>query len=1145
MFIDSNLKKEIQSLGTKSQHIHIYKSGAATQVYLAEYLRNHGHNVVLILPPHLDTQEYSLLADIFAHQGSIKPNFWEESWFFLPSLGQKNSSTWGKIWTNLFGILQKSNTATVVPADTLLYYLPTTHLVRDTFLLLMPGEEINPDTILDKLVSWGYTRAFTVTSPGEIALRGDILDVFPPGYQSPVRMDFFGDHLESIRTFEPLTQRSIQDLEECLIMPVAACIAEEELMRGAREKADYLRSIGEINPAFRQNLEKKLEDGSRDYPCGLFYSQPGCMADFLPGDAYYLLVDSARIRTTLEEEEWKLKQWSEDQGYPKKYIFQPTSRARSLWQNKSQIIFDRLVMGQKTSGLDLWEKEIKNFSDIFWKPQETRRPWPTFVQALHDWKKTANQVILAFNTPKSREKFFKAIENEGLELETDYRPEKPGLFALVVGLGTGKHMVWNHVYLLGEDVIQPGKRQKTSTSQQKFAGISRVDEIQAGDLLVHRDYGLGRFEGLERISTDTSANDYLLLRYANDDKLYIPVDRFGLVQKYKGPEGANPALDKLGGSGWSKTKDRARKAIKKIARDLVNMYAYRRVAKGYNYHPLGEMYQEFVNTFGFEETPDQEQAIKEVMDDMESPEPMDRLVCGDVGFGKTEVAMRAAFRAVMDGKQVAMLCPTTVLAEQHYVNFMQRMQDFAVNVRMLSRFVPRSRQKTILEATKRGEVDILIGTHRLLSQDVVIPKLALLILDEEQRFGVRHKEKLKEFRQNIDVLTLTATPIPRTLQLSISGIRTLSVIETPPQDRKPVESSLIEKDKTFLQSALRRELDRKGQVFWVYNRVQGLDRVLEYVQNLVPEARVAKAHGQMPEKDLEETMHKFWHHEIDVLVCTAIIESGLDFPRANTLIVDQAQTFGLGQLYQLRGRVGRSEEQAYAYFVVPSVNQLPEQTKKRMQIILDMDYLGAGFQLAMEDLRLRGAGNILGEVQSGQIGKVGLDLFLEMLQEEVGKLKGDEDTSHKDLEINIGFSAFIPEDYIPDPSERLKYYRIFSACTSGEDFDQIAQELKDRFGNLPQELQNFIQVLKIKHALKPLGPERADFLNNKLSIEWGSDAGKLNPDNLVSWVEQNKDFARLVPPSKLELRLTENPTIYAFLEEMHRVVHDLSRNITS
>ncbi len=1140
MFVDTDIKNNILGLNREHNQLYIHKSGPAGQIYLARYLQEKNQSVVLFVPPGSELDKYAGLARIFGQDGMNQDKFWESSWHIFPESARGLKHDWGKIQAGLFGLINNAPTVSIIPSNLLLHYLPPKNVLDNSFILLFRNEDTGPDLVLGKAAVWGYERRTTVSETGEIALRGDILDIFPPGYTHPVRLEYFGDRLESIRTFEARTQRSIQELDECLILPVIPCITEDGLVSKALQKSDHLKATGEINASTAHSLGEKLTLRPGDYPCGLFYEKPGNWVDYLPEDAFYFLVDTNELRTGLEEEEWKISGWAKSMSYPEKYIFHPASRARSIWQDKRRLIFEKLIIGRKSKGVELPEKEIKHFSDIFWKPEDGKRPWHSFVTALKEWKNIYRQVILAFNTHGSREKFLQIIEPEGLKFIQDYRPDQKGLFTVISGLGKGMILEWNHIIILGEDVIQPGKKSGYRAATGRFAGLSGIEELSEDDLVVHRDYGLGRFGGLKRVSAGKSVNDYLLICYANDDKLYIPVDRFSLVQKYKGPEGASPSLDRLGGSGWSKTKARVRKAIEKIAKDLVDMYAYRKVAKGYSYGEAGELFREFEASFGFEETPDQEQAIKDVMLDMEKPEPMDRLICGDVGFGKTEVAMRASFRAVQDGKQVAVLCPTTILAEQHYQNFRQRMEDLSVNVRMLSRFVPKPRQKTIVEAAGRGEIDIIIGTHRILSSDVELPGLSLLILDEEQRFGVKHKEKLKKFRQNIDVLALTATPIPRTLQLSISGIRTLSVIETPPMDRKPVESSIIEKNIDFLKNILARELERQGQVFWVYNRVHGLEEVLAYVRDLAPDARVGMAHGRMPERRLEETMHQFWHHELDILVCTAIIESGLDFPRANTLIVDQAQMFGLGQLYQLRGRVGRSERQAYAYFVVPSYRELSDLARKRMQIILDMDYLGAGFQVAMEDLRLRGAGNLLGEVQSGQIGKVGLDLFLDMLQEEVARQKGEPVQSREDLEVSIGFPAFIPEGYVSDSSERLRYYRVLSSCPDKECLDSVRQEIQDRFGVIPDELSNFLMVLGIKQILKPLGASRVDFQETRLIIEWSEDAQKPDPNKIVSWIENNSERTRLIPPSKLELRLSDNISIEKVLTETMIVSGELA-----
>ena len=712
----------------------------------------------------------------------------------------------------------------------------------------------------------------------------------------------------------------------------------------------------------------------------------------------------------------------------------------------------------------------------------------------------------------------KLAEQDGIIPALRYTPEGRGLFALVSPFRSGVELVWDNSLVLGEDIIYPRAEKTPRAASRAFKGLDTFDDLKKGDLLVHRDYGIGRFAGLHHLDLNSAANDFLLIEYSGRDKLYVPADRLGLIQRFKGTEGVEPALDRLGGPAWAAGKEKARKAIEKIAADLVEMYAYRKVAKGFRYDPPGELYHEFEATFGFEETPDQAKAIQDVLDDMDRGEPMDRLICGDVGFGKTEVALRAAFRAAAEGRQVALLCPTTVLAEQHYQTFRARLAGFPVNVGLLSRFVTKPRQKEVLKAAAAGQIDILIGTHRILSSDVKLPNLALLVLDEEQRFGVRHKEKLKALKKNVDVLTLTATPIPRTLQLSMSGIRELSIIETAPQDRKPVATAVLRRDDAVLSKVIEREIEREGQVFWVYNRVQGLERVVEYVRKLAPQARVGMAHGQMSETELETTMHKFWHGELDVLVCTSIVESGLDFPRANTLVVDQAQMFGLGQLYQLRGRVGRSDRQAYAFFVVPDAERLTAVAEERLRIIMDMDYLGAGFQVAMEDLRLRGAGNILGEVQSGHMSRVGLELYLEMLEEAVGRLKGTPSALAVETELTLGLPAHIPASYIDDGRERLRCYKALTSAVGGAAREEAALSMRDRFGPFPEELTNFLAVLDFKQFLTELQVQRADVHRDHLRMVWPEGQTAVQPERIVE-LAAKMPGARLHPPAGLTLPL--------------------------
>ncbi|MFW6177344.1 MAG: transcription-repair coupling factor [Desulfohalobiaceae bacterium] len=1096
-----------------------------------------GRNVVVVLRDSKELQEFQALTRLFCSDVKDEKNFWDRRWVVFDEFRVASRVvTWSHRWDALFAMAMGQEPKGVLATlDNFFPYWPDLQLLEEAHLFLFRSEEFPLQEIQNKLSCWGYERVSLVNRPGEFSCRGDILDVFAPGYDLPVRLEFFADSLEGIRLFEPLSQRSSQELNEIVLLPVGPAVLNPSYIEQAREYWSHLWKTGEMSKDQKARLELRLEkeDSAYIWP-GVFYEHKSTFQQWLKSDSIFLLPHAEQLRSDLQEKEqaWRSylqQEVGQEATFPWEIAMQGAERARQAWLDKSQILFEDLHAEKQAKAIELPEKRYTSFQELFWKPEMRKRPWRTLQQALQEWSRTKNQVILSFQQENSRRRFLKLFQGDlDTEIQIQYQPGKKGIYALISGLDSGMELQWNHLILLAEDVLQPKKEQaasRTVSKRHEFKGLSSSDQIQDGDLLVHRDYGVGKFAGLTRLQVDEAGNDYLLLQYAQGDKLYVPVDRLNLVQPYKGPDGSTPELDRLGSNRWGRTKARVRKALEAIAQDLVQMYAYRKVAKGYAYPSVDELYREFEATFDFQETPDQEGAITQVIQDMESPEPMDRLICGDAGFGKTEVAMRAAFRAVAAGKQVALLCPTTVLAEQHYQNFKSRMQDFSVQVELLSRFVPASRQKKILQQAEKGTVDILIGTHRLLSSDVRLPKLTLFILDEEQRFGVRHKEKLKEIRRNIDVLTLTATPIPRTLQLSLSGIRQLSVIETPPQERKPVQSGLIERDFTELRQILRRELERGGQIFWVYNRVRGLERIREYVQSLVPEARVGVAHGQLSERRLEEAMHKFWHGELDVLICTAIIESGLDFPKANTLIVDQAQMFGLGQLYQLRGRVGRSRHQAYAYFLVPSVAALSEKARKRLQAVLEMDYMGAGFHVAMEDLRIRGAGNILGEAQSGNMNKVGLELFLEMLEQEVSKYKGEELNQKTEPELNIAFEANIPGDYISDPQERLYYYRKISSAENARDLQSWEEEIQDRFGPLPEQLHNLFSVLQLKRILARLQVERADLFPGRALLSWPEDTRPVDPEVFLHWLNHCSLSTRFHPPAKLELRFEDKASI--------------------
>ncbi len=1156
-----------QLLRCTSKTLTLSRAGLATQAQLAVDLLQNDRNVILWARDREQALALRSLVILFSSELSCGSTEEPErlffgDWAFLPPFATRSGHRAG--WADRMAVLHalrhgrheggNDGGIRLRPVRGLILTLDNV-LVRHvplTFfdgrcLDLVRGEELSPEMVLEQAIDWGYERVSMVANPGDISRRGDILDILPPGMDKPLRLDFFGDVLEDLRVFDQGTQRSLGSLERAVVLPVHPVRQDNASREKLQARWKRLFQKGLLGEAEHFGLTRLLEQRSFHLWPGAAYDASSVLEEWFPKNPVWLLPGHTETTEILEQAEQQLSEQLEDADYrnqPKRLTVRSAHDVFGIWEKQCAVFSEPLRMGIEQHGTELRERPLQHFSDLFPLPEAQDRPWQSLMGLLKTRQKEKRHTLLAFSSVRSRNKFLQLAEQEGLLLDMRYNAQGHGLFALVSRVQGGMELLWNDMLILGESVLQPHAEKARRVPAGAFRGLDKYDDLSVGDLLVHRDHGIGRFGGLLRLDLGGVANDFLLLSYAGDDKLYIPVDRLGMVQRYTGGSEQTPTLDRLGGAAWQAGKDKARKAIERIAEDLVEMYAWRKVAKGFRYGPVGDLYREFEASFSFEETPDQARAIQEVLTDMEKAEPMDRLVCGDVGFGKTEVALRAAFRAASEGRQVALLCPTTVLAEQHYQTFRSRLSGFAVNVGLLSRFVSPAKQKDVLKAAAAGQTDVLIGTHRLLSQDVHLPNLGLLILDEEQRFGVRHKEKLKQLKKNVDALTLTATPIPRTLQLSISGVRELSVIETAPPERKPVSTALTERNDDVLRTVLERELAREGQVFWVHNRVQGLAKVTEYVRQLTPTARVGMAHGQMSEKLLEETMHQFWHGELDVLVCTAIVESGLDFPRANTLVVDQAQMFGLGQLYQLRGRVGRSDRQAFAVFVVPKPEQLPVQARERMRIILDLDYLGAGFQVAMEDLRLRGAGNILGEVQSGHMGRVGLELYLEMLEQAVAKARGEGVALKTETELNLALTAHIPESYIEEAQERLGWYKMLSSAPNSAARQEMELELLDRYGKPPLELQTFLAVLELKDLLSEAQVLRADIFADRVKVTWSEKQTAVPPNNLLQFLAEHKTIARFAPPAVLECRLDTSLEIPERLGAIRRMLNSLLPNAT-
>ena len=867
-------------------------------------------------------------------------------------------------------------------------------------LIVRKGDELKREEFVEKLVEIGYMREDIVDRPGTIAVRGFVIDLFPVNFEYPVRIELDEDKIESIRFFEPDSQRSLKETGIVTIYPVRF------------ERKDSI-------------LQIKFDE--------IIKIDPLSLAEELETISFFSEKEIPNLETTITIEPLPEKESSSE-----KIIFNPFSD----------------LTGEGKLSLRL--SRIKNL---------TREGYTAFIVCREEEVGALEEILKSYDTYARKVEFKRGLPRKSIYILTGFIRES---------------FLWENervVIVRFEDLIGKGKKSRKSTKSKKL--ISQLPELEVGDYVVHREHGIGIFQGIRKLEIEGNIFETIAIEYADGDILYVPIDKLDLVEKYISKEGAKPPLDKLGSKSWETRRRKVRKAVEEIAEKLIMIEAKRKALKGYSFSPDTPWQLEFENAFPFEETPDQLKAIEDVKRDMESPRPMDRLICGDVGFGKTEVAMRAAFKAVMDGKQVAVLTPTTLLAHQHYETFTERFKDFPVRIEVLTRFVPKKEQKRIVEDTKAGNTDILIGTHRVLMEDVEFKDLGLLIIDEEHKFGVEHKEKIKEKYPTIDILTLSATPIPRTLNMALSGIKDISIIETPPEGRQNVKTFVMFYNEDIIKRAIERELSRGGRVFVVKSRIEGLVKLKENLERLIPEAKYGIVHGKMKSTEIEEVMLKFTTGEIDVLVATPIIESGLDIPKANTLIVVDSEKFGLSQLYQLRGRVGRGRETAYAYFLV-TPKKVTEEVKKRLKALEEFSELGSGLRLALRDMEIRGFGNILGKEQSGHIVSVGLEEYLRLLEEAVRKLKGEEIEEFEPT-IKINIPAYIPDDYVGNERMKIRLYRNMVRLNL-EELENLKQELEDRFGRLPIEVKNLMDILKLRLLAKYLRINKILDKGNKIHI---------------------------------------------------------------
>jgi transcription-repair coupling factor (superfamily II helicase) len=1039
-----------------------------------------------------------------------------------PEIQEERAVALWKIATGVASFVVSPIAATALRLRSAEYYADLARTVRR-------GDTLNVDALLPHLNTVGYHSTDVVEMPGEYALRGGILDVYSPEDERPVRIEFFGDEVESIRKFDPATQRSSNSTDEALLLPLTETPVSEELLGAVHARLSGKRITGN-----EEIIEQAVRSGGVTvFPGWEFYAPVAgathTVFDLLPR-ALVLTDELEALRSEFDHVWSRIEQVHENSGVGN--LVRPTDLYLSpedWWQKLSSL------PGAEVEHLEI-ERSDDSAAAISFHTQPTPRfhgSVPTMLEEVKKLIADSKRVLIAVPNTGEVERLADVFSEYAVSFRLGSRTRSGESYADETSYFSGELLTATlakayvpdgvtfpdaNLSILGardlfdesEAVVSRPQRQKSKTS----AFLSDFRDLQVGDYVVHVEHGIGQYQGLKEINQGNGNAEFMLLEYAEGARLYVPLKRLDLVQKYRSSEGAKPVLNHLGTAAWAKTKARVRKAMKDMTDELLKLYAERKTAQGHSFSPDNEWMREFEDTFEFSETEDQETAIADVKRDMESTQPMDRLLCGDVGYGKTEIAMRAAFKAISDNKQVAVLAPTTVLAFQHYETFKQRFAAFPVAIEMISRFRSPKQQKEILQKVEAGKVDILIGTHRLISKDVKFADLGLLVVDEEQRFGVRHKERLKQMRKQVDVLTMSATPIPRTLHMSLVGLRDMSVIETPPKDRIAIQTVVASWDEKLIQSAIEQELERGGQVFFVHNRVDSIWEIAAKLQALVPRARVIVGHGQMSEGELEKVMFKFMHHEADILVSTTIIENGLDIPLCNTILINRADRLGLSELYQLRGRVGRSNRRAYAYLLLPAEIELTPIARRRLAALKEFSDLGAGFKIAALDLELRGAGNLLGGQQSGHIEAVGFELYTQMLDRAVREMKGEAAADEAEIQLNLGLNIRIPVNYIPEENQRLRMYKRVAGVETDSRLNDVRAELEDRYGEPPAPVRNLLEYAALKLLAMRVGATAIERKRDLVTIKFRQNA-EIDPGKLARFVSSQRG-AQFTPDGTLK-----------------------------
>lgn len=992
----------------------------------------------------------------------------------------------------LLKLAKKQKTIVVTSVDAILKkYIPK-NILLDNIFTYKVGDTINLDELSQNLIKLGYERVSRIEGLGQFSIRGGIIDVYSLEYTNPIRIELFDDEIDSIRAFDVFSQKSIEKIKKVVITPSREFIYPEDISK-AIERIKRETNKFTDNDVFNNidNISSKTYfQGVENYIDYLYKQENKSLFDYLPDNGIVVINDISRLKERCEN---YLNQFKDNYDLN-------LERGLAI-KNQGNLIYTYeelpFLLNEKRLIINsLLQKPINGFSVTNIINFESKEV-PTYnskldilVEDLKRLRHNGYKIILAVSSSDRCKKLYKDLFDLGLEViiskSRNIELKSSQIVVLPANISKGfEYKFIKFQIITDNEIIGVNKRTTKKSKKKKKKDGQNIEsflDLKIGDYVVHENSGIGRYTGIEQILVNGIKKDYLKIIYQGGDNLYVPIDQMDKVQKYIGADAQKVKLNKLGTNEWTKAKAKVKREIEDMTKDLVELYAKREKVKGYKFSKDTIWQKEFESLFPYEETEDQLKAIKETKKDMESQKVMDRLVCGDVGYGKTEVAIRAAFKACMDQKQVAILVPTTILAQQHYNTFKQRFENYPIRVEVLSRFKTAKQQKDIINDARRGLVDILIGTHRIISKDINLPNLGLVVIDEEQRFGVKHKESLKKIKNTVDVLTLSATPIPRTLHMSLSGIRDMSVIEEPPQERHPVITYVAEAKESIIQDEIEREIARGGQVFFVYNRVEHIEEMASLVQKLVPDAKVAVAHGRMTSKTLENIILAFLNKEYDVLVCTTIIETGMDISNANTMIIYDADKMGLAQLYQLRGRVGRSSRQGYAYLMYEKDKILSEVAEKRLKAIREFTEFGSGFKIAMRDLEIRGAGNILGAQQHGHMAVIGYDLYVKMLNETIKKVKGEEIEDEIEVEINLSVNAYIPDTYIEEELDKIEMYKKIASIETKEDMEEVKEELIDRFSDIPKSVQTLLYIAYIKSMCKKLKIEKVTQNKNEISL---------------------------------------------------------------